>query len=706
MPRDGSEMTAGPENRSNGDAQSGGKPTRPEPTLPAIAVGCGGGTSASPWEEFKAHAAEHLDTLEIAATSLIEGTPPREVVNHAFLGARSLEQSLTIRGLFEGAHMAREIAQVLDDQRVLFPPQLLQLCELIVQLESVIDQAVKPLAMPTGNDSEGPVVLVVSRDRGLAGRLGQTPSGKAFQSVAAEFPNVMSDLLVGGAPTAAVIDLHAGGSIERGLLLLDEFSNHVPPIPVIVLAHTDALAQRLEVARRGARMILPMDTSAADLAEAVAGVLALVRASAPTVLIVDTDPTTLGIVGALLDARGLDVTTLGEPGRFWEVFNQGAPDLVVLGAEMTPVSGLELCRGIRNDPFWRLIPIVMLTGDHDGPAIERVFAAGADDFVAKPIVGPELVTRVANRLERYYLQRQQTGTDALTGVATRASSDQHIRRLIRLSARSHLPLTLVALDVDGLREINRRHGIVVGDSVLRRLGQVLLKTLRAEDVVARLGGDEFVVAMYNARKQDAVARLQMVLDLFAQESFPEARDGSIRPRFSAGVVQYLYEGSDIQWLYDAAGQLVAQIKEAGGGQVLAAVAHASSDDDSLAYDVAIVEEDESVASLVHLALMNHGIRPIWIRDGESAIQKLAGASPIIRPKVIVLEVDLPGLDGMAVLRRLADDQVVSRARVIMLTNRASEAEIVAAFENGVFDHVTKPFSIRVLTQRIRRALQG
>ena len=52
-----------------------------------------------------------------------------------------------------------------------------------------------------------------------------------------------------------------------------------------------------------------------------------------------------------------------------------------------------------------------------------------------------------------------------------------------------------------------------------------------------------------------------------------------------------------------------------------------------------VEEDESVASLVHRALMNHGIRPIWIRDGESAIHKLAGASPIVRAKVIVLEVD-------------------------------------------------------------------
>ncbi len=675
-----------------------------ETALAAVGDGVNQGTPTTPWERFKVHAAEHLDTLELAATSLIEGKPPEAVVNDAFLGARSLEQSFTARGLFEGARVAREIVQILDTNRVLFPPQLLHVCELIVQLASEIDQAVKPVALPQGREAEGPVVLVISRDRGLPTRLSQSPGGKEFQSVWAEFPMAAGDLLVSGTPTAAILDLHAGGSVERAFLLLDEFANHVPPIPVIVLLHHDAGAYRLEVARRGARMIAPIDTPAPELAEAVAGVLALVRASSPKVLAVDNDPTVLGIVGSVLDARGLDVTTLGDSDRFWDVFNQGVPDMVVLAAEMKPVSGLELCRGVREDPFWRLIPVVMLAGQNDPTSIERVFAAGADDFVAKPVVGPELVARISNRLERFYLQRQQTGTDGLTGVASRATSDQHLRRLMRMSSRSHLPLTLIVLDVDGLRHVNHRYGISAGDAVLRRLGQILLRTLRAEDAVARLGGDEFVVAMYNARKQDALMRMQTVLDSLAQESFPEIVDKDFTPRFSAAVVQYLLEGTDVQWLYDAAGQLMAQIKEMGGGQVLAAARDADQDEEAMTYDVAIVEEDESVASLLHRALMTQGVRPIWIRDGETAVQKLGGAAPLIRTKVIVLEVDLPGLDGMAVLRRLGDDQVLGRTKAIILTNRANEDEVVAGFENGAFDYVTKPFSLRVLVQRIWRAL--
>lgn len=664
------------------------------------------GPSPNPWEELRVHAMHHLDVLELAAIALIEGSPPPERLKSGFLGARSLEQLLTSRGLFEGARMARAVGQALDGENVLFPPQILQVCELVVALDNAIDQLAKPTAVPTADAAGGPVVMVVSRDRGLAVRLKGTEGAEEFQALAVDFPGTAGDLLAGGTPTAAVLDLHAGGGIERGLLLLDELTNHMPPIPVLVLLHQDAMAQRLEVARRGARAILDVASSAQAIADAVRDVLHVVRASAPKVLAVDGDPQMMGLVGSLLDSRGLDVTTLGDSSRFWDLFNQGAPDLVLLGAEVTPVSGLELCREIREDPFWRLIPVVMLTADNSAPAIERVFAAGADDFVAKPVVGPELLTRVSNRLERVYLQRQQAGTDGLTGVTTRQSADGHVRRLLRMSSRSQLPLSLAVLDVDGLRHINQHHGVQAGDAVLRRLGQVLTKTLRAEDLVARLGGDEFLVALYNCRRVDAVARLQTVLDSFRQESFAEAHDGGLVPSFSATVVQYLFDGTDLQWLYNAAGEFLAQAKQRGGGQLVYTAEALPVATDEPGYDVVIVEEDQSVASLLHRTLMNQGLKPLWIRDGQTAIDKLAGRTPLLKAKVVVLEVDLPGLDGMAVLRHLADDQVLAGTRVLMLTNRANEEEIVSAFEIGAFDHVTKPFSVRVLTQRIKRALQG
>jgi DNA-binding response OmpR family regulator len=73
--------------------------------------------------------------------------------------------------------------------------------------------------------------------------------------------------------------------------------------------------------------------------------------------------------------------------------------------------------------------------------------------------------------------------------------------------------------------------------------------------------------------------------------------------------------------------------------------------------------------------------------------------------VIVLDWDLPGLDGLRVLRSLADDGVLQRSRVIMLTARVSEQEVLLALNAGAVDHVSKPFSVPVLMQRVRRAME-
>ena len=66
--------------------------------------------------------------------------------------------------------------------------------------------------------------------------------------------------------------------------------------------------------------------------------------------------------------------------------------------------------------------------------------------------------------------------------------------------------------------------------------------------------------------------------------------------------------------------------------------------------------------------------------------------------------NLPGLDGLGVLRRLSQNEGLRGTRVIMLTVRANELEVLKALELGAFDHVAKPFSVPVLMQRIRRAL--
>ena len=70
------------------------------------------------------------------------------------------------------------------------------------------------------------------------------------------------------------------------------------------------------------------------------------------------------------------------------------------------INGTELCQLVRNHPSWSELSILFLTEYNDAEMVNQVFRVGADDFVNKPIVGRELVTRVVNRLERMKLRQR------------------------------------------------------------------------------------------------------------------------------------------------------------------------------------------------------------------------------------------------------------------------------------------------------------
>jgi two-component system response regulator MtrA len=112
----------------------------------------------------------------------------------------------------------------------------------------------------------------------------------------------------------------------------------------------------------------------------------------------------------------------------------------------------------------------------------------------------------------------------------------------------------------------------------------------------------------------------------------------------------------------------------------------------------VVEDDPSLVEVIRLGLEADGFRVTTAGDGPSVLLTFASSNP----DLVLLDVMLPGLDGIAVCREL---RKVSLVPIVMLTARSSTAEIIEGLEAGADDYVTKPFDFPELVARIRSALR-
>jgi two-component system, OmpR family, response regulator ResD len=117
--------------------------------------------------------------------------------------------------------------------------------------------------------------------------------------------------------------------------------------------------------------------------------------------------------------------------------------------------------------------------------------------------------------------------------------------------------------------------------------------------------------------------------------------------------------------------------------------------------VLVVDDEPTIGEIVARYLERAGYRTRVANDGSQALA-LSAAHP---PDLVVLDIMLPGIDGLEVMRRLREPQGAPRARVILLTARGREAERIVGLRRGADDYVVKPFSPGELVARVEAVLR-
>lgn len=526
------------------------------------------------WHRFKDRVREQVGILEQAIATLEQTEINPELEAQAKQEAHTLAGSLGTFGLLKASQLAKQIERQLQAEsfnRANLAPLQEWVSQLRQEVESFRSTDTETLQIETDHR---PRLLIVDRDPALAERLVSEATAWGLRAEVALGLTRARDKIFLEPPDVVLLDPAVSTTVDDSLSLLHELSKQVPPIPVVIFTDQSDLTERLEVVRLGGRTFVQKSTATPQVLEAVHQVLHQADRAKAHVMVVDDDLALLSLVRSLLEPWGLKITTLSQPQQFWEVLEAAAPDLLILDIEMPQVNGIDLCQIVRNDAHWSGLPILFLTAHTDPDTVNQVFTVGADDFVSKPIVGPELVTRIINRLERIRLLRNLAEIDPLTQVATRQKSAQDLDVFLQLAKRQYQPFCLAVMDLDFFKQINDRYGHATGDEVLRQVGQLLRRSFRTEDVIGRWGGEEFVIGMYGMNIQESVKRLSQVLAVLRQQAFvalkPVEAENEI-PQFqvtlSAGVAQYPEDGADLHSLYQAADAALYQAKAAGRDRI-------------------------------------------------------------------------------------------------------------------------------------------
>lgn len=574
------------------------KPLEPTPASPEIAKT----TTSEPaeplkqqaiallmktWNRFKGRVSEQVSVIEQAVLALQSHALTAELRQQARQEAHTLAGSLGTFGFPEGSRLARQIEQLIQGEKLLGEKECRSLQQWVMALRHEIERPPHGQhLLPESEDESRPLLLVVDPDRVLAEQIVAEAQKNGLRGAIALSLSAARRQFHSDRPDVVLLDLEIAEHLEDGLALLADLNRHTPPTPILVYSAQADVNDRLAIAQQGRHTFLQKPLPPDQILEIVLRVLQRIDKAASRVMIVDDDVGTLSTLQTLLRPWGLHVTTLADPRHFLETLEACSPDLLILDVEMPHISGIELCRVVRNDSRWGGLPILFLTAHTEPEVVNQVFTAGADDFISKPIVGPELVTRIMNRLERLKLLRDRAEVDPLTKVANRQKSTQDLDHFLQRARKHGDPLCLAVLDLDALKQINGQYGHAMGDAVLRYLGGLLRQSFYGEDVVARWAGGEFVVGMYGVNQKGAVQRLLKVLDTLKHHAFvpteptgnntpaidpvPDAQPPLRRVSFSAGVAEFPSHGEDLRSLYRAADEALQQAKQTGRSRIMLA----------------------------------------------------------------------------------------------------------------------------------------
>ncbi|MGH7254777.1 MAG: GGDEF domain-containing response regulator, partial [Nitrospirales bacterium] len=318
--------------------------------------------------------------------------------------------------------------------------------------------------------------------------------------------------------------------------------------------------------------------------------------TAMAILIVDNSAEERALMRSILEqARFTDVLDVASAEAALDILpSEGSRvELILMDILLSGMNGIDACRRIKSTRGLAHIPIVMVSEKNDDEGYALAFAAGAAEYVAKPIAKSDLLFRVRSVLQRKkdlthvetvnrevrtlrqkleQIRAQLTHQEYLakgSGVLTRREFEDSLDQEWRRALREAGTFSVILVDLDGLKAFNERYGVDAGDRYLLRVGKVLKEALRTKslrrrkDVVAHDQGDQFLILLPDTPLTALPTVLDRIHAALATKVLPP-RAGILALRASLGYAAYPDHGQAKRHILLHAQAGLCRAKEQGG----------------------------------------------------------------------------------------------------------------------------------------------
>lgn len=435
------------------------------------------------------------------------------------------------------------------------------------------------------------------------------------------------------------------------------------------------------------------------------------------ILVADDEPSVCQLLELVLQSEGYEVTIANNGDQLVRMAQERVPDLLLIDLMMPQLDGYEAIRQLRNDTRTGHLPMIILTAKSTPTDLVTGFETGADDYITKPFILPELLARIKGHLRR---ASQIPVKNPLTGLPGNVLLTEELKYRIKKGE----PFAMLYVDLDNFKAFNDIYGPSRGDRAIKLVADVLSEVVARSgapsDFIGHIGGDDFAVIT----SPDTLDRLcpdlietfdARVRSLYDAEDLDRGflrstdrrgipRDFPIMAISVGGVTNLHREFTDHEEVSRVAAEMKAFAKTKAGSTYV--IDSRTAQGASVPADrrgtvpttVLVVGEDQQLTALLGQGLREAGYRILLARSGLDAHAILAHEH---RVNLVVADARLG-----APLWQLCDNLQASTPGLTILVIITSADDEQAGRAHGLEAFLHQPFTLEEFLTQVAALIRG